>query len=77
MQKVTYRGPADKADRTTVYIATASSGKTYRLPVGEAVEVPDDLAKALADTDGHRFDGAKKATGSSSSSSTTPKTGGE
>lgn len=73
MQKVTYRGPTDKADRTSVYVVTASSGKTYRLRVGEAVEVPDDVAKALADTDGHRFDGAKKAT---SSSSTTPKTGG-
>lgn len=70
MQKVTYRGPDDPADRTTVYIATASSGKTYRLRVGEATEVPDDVAKTLADTDGHRFDGAKKPT-------TPKKTGGE
>lgn len=51
MKTVTYEGPRDPADRSTRYITADGD----RFPKGAAVEVSDEVAKAVAADPDHKF----------------------
>lgn len=61
MQTVTYKG---SSDRSPLVVREAyeleQGGKTYTLLEGVAQDVPDDVAKAVAKAEGHKFDIGKK-----------------
>lgn len=58
MKTVTYRGPKDPRDHTTRYRV----GK-HLLPKRVPIEVPDDVARELAETEGHSFEVGGKTAG--------------
>lgn len=63
MSTVTYRGPVDELDGTSVYIVPTEEGElAFRRDV--AVEdVPRQIADQLRETEGHNFDFGKRASG--------------
>lgn len=72
MQKVTYKGPEDSQDPTTVLEIPVPQGKgkpdeIVALPLGEEVEVADDVAKLAQKVEGHTVDAKSAGSGGSSS----------
>lgn len=62
MKSVTYGGSVDRSPLIKNETYEYEHGdKTYSLPEGEPVDVPDDVAKALEKTEGQNFDVGKAA----------------
>lgn len=63
MKSVTYGGSVDRSPLIANESYELEHGdKTYVLPEGKPVNVPEDVAKALGKTEGHNFEiGAAKA----------------
>lgn len=57
MKSVTYGGPAERSPLIKEETYEFEHGdKTYAFPEGKAVEVPEEVAKALGKPEGHTFD---------------------
>ncbi len=62
MATVTYRGPRDSGDPTTLYVVPRPKGDAVELRLGEAAEdVSADVVKALRADKDHQFEIGEKA----------------